>query len=433
MLKIFKKNKFLTDIGVYMISTSVNQAIPFLLLPVLTIYLIPGDFGYINNFSAILIIFTSIIGGGLSTNIEKHYFKEDEFFMSKLMGNLYFLLLCGTIMLFIISGFLSFIFDIQFVPENIFILIPFISFFFVSFELLKTLLKTKKQVLSFTLVTLSEVLINVSISLILVIGLLLQWRGRVYAMALSYALFGLLSLGYLIHKKYITFSIKKDILRKILRLTLPLLPSGISVMIMRKSGILFIDAFQGKTEAGLYGVGLNLATIILFMSIPFIYTWIPHVYEKLSNSNGKNIIISLRNKLFIFKGFIFSICVLVSILSGFIIRIMTTNAFLKAAIFIPWLVFGFAFWAMTTMYMPFFIQYNKQKYVAVIAIIGAGLNLILNYFAIIEVGTIGVAIAFFVSNFIVYLMIFFSVRTFCNLRIIPDFKGIYLMIKNVVK
>jgi len=427
------KNKFLKNIGIYMFSTSVNQAIPFILLPVLTIYLSPGDFGYVNNFSAILIIFNAILGGGLSTNIEKNYFGNDEFFMKKLMGNLYFLLLCSTIGLFIVSRLVLFIFDIQFIPENIFIFIPFISFFFVSFELLKTLFKTKKQVLSFTLVTLSEVLLNVSISLVLVIGLLLHWRGRVYAMAFSYAAFGLLSLGYLIHKKYIKFSIRKDILKKILRLSLPLLPSGISVMIIRRSGILFIDAFQGKTEAGLYGVGLNLATIILFISMPFINTWIPHIYEKLSNSNGKNSINSLRNILFIFTIFIFSVCILLSIFSGFILRIMTTEAFFKAGIFIPWLVFGFALWAIKLMHLPFFIHYNRQKYIAMIAIIGAILNLVLNYFAITEVGAIGVAIAFFISNLITYLMVFFSVRTFCKLSIIPDFKDIYLMIKNVIK
>ena len=68
-----------------MISTSINQAIPFLLLPVLTIYLIPRDFGFINNFSAILVIVNSIMSGGLSTNIVKNYFRKDEFFMNKLI------------------------------------------------------------------------------------------------------------------------------------------------------------------------------------------------------------------------------------------------------------------------------------------------------------------------------------------------------------
>lgn len=416
-----------------MISTSINQAVPFLMLPVLTIFLIPSDFGYINNFSAILIIFNSILGGGLSANIEKNYFRMDESFMNRLMGNLYFLLFCSTIVLFIISGFLSLIFKIQFIPEHIFILIPLISFFFISFELLKTLFKIKKQTLSFTLITISEVILNVTISLVLVIGLLLQWRGRVYAMAFSYIMFGLISLGYLIKKKYITFSIKKDILKKILRLTLPLLPSGISVMIMRKSGILFIDAFQGKTEAGLYGVGLNLSTIILFISIPFIYAWTPHIYEKLSFKNGRNSFSAIRNKLFVFTLFIFSICVLLSFFSGFILRIMTTQAFFKAGIFIPWLLFGFAFWAIKTMYMPFFIHYNKQKYIAIIAIIGAVLNLFLNYFTVRGLGALGVAIAFFVSNLLTYLMVFFSVRTFCKLSIIPDYRGIYLMFKNLIR
>lgn len=416
-----------------MISTSINQAIPFLLLPVLTIYLIPKDFGYINNFSAILIIFNAVLGGGLCANIEKNYFSKDKIFMNKLIGNLYFLLSGSTIVFFVVALSLTAIFNVTFIPKSIFISIPFISFFFMSFEFLKTIFKTRKQSLSFSLVTLSEVLLNVSISLVLVIGLTLHWRGRVYGMAFSYFIFGLLSLGYLIYKKYIKFSIKKDILKKILRLSLPLLSSGISVMIMRRSGILFIDAFQGKTEAGLYGIGLNLATLILFISMPFINTWIPHIYEKLSNNNGKNSINSLRNVMFIFSLFILTVCVLISLFSGFILRIMTTEAFFKASIFIPWLAFGFAFWAITTMYMPFFIYYKKQKYIPVIATIGACLNLTLNYFTARELGAIGVAFTFFISNFITYLMVFFSVRRFTDLPWFPRYIEIYMMIKKLVK
>lgn len=433
MVGIFKRDKFLIDIGIYMFSTSVNQAIPFLLLPVLTIYLIPSDFGYVNNFSTILVIMNAILGGGLVHNIEKYYFRQDQFFMNKLMGNLFFILFCSTIIVFMGSLALALFFEIQFIPESMFVAIPFISFFFMSFELLKTWLKIRKQALFFSVATLSEVLLNVSLSLFLVIGLLLQWKGRVYGMIFSYLVFGVLSFGYLIHKKYIQFSINRDLLKKILTLSLPLLPSAISVMVIRRSGILFIDVFQGKTEAGLYGVGLNMATIILFISVPFIYSWNPHLYERLSKNNKMNSISSIRNKMFVFTLFIFSVCILVSFFSGFILRLMTTETFLRAAIFIPWLVFGFAFWAIRLMYMPFFIHHNRQKYIAIIDSVGAGLNIVLNYFAAKNWGGIGVAIAFLVSNCMTYLLTFFSVRTFTDLPMLPDYKGIYIMIKNLVK
>lgn len=418
--------------GLYMASMSINQAIPFLLLPILTMYLAPKDYGYIINFSAILLIFNSIIGGGLSVNIMKNYYIKDEYYMKKLIGNLYFILLCSTVIVFIAAIFLSYILDIKLIPEKIFIFIPCISFFFMSFEFHRTTLRIKKKALSYALVTLSEVILNISLSLIMVIGLYFQWRGRVYGMAISYIVFGLISLGYFIKNDYIKFSICKKVLISILKVALPLLPSVAGLMIMRRSGIFFIDSFNGKSEAGLYGVGLNVSMIILLVSMAFINAWIPYVYEKLPKEKKKDKIL-LRNSIFIFTIIIFSVCTVVTFCSGLILRIMTTDAYYGARIYIPWLVFGFAFWAIRAMHMPFFIHYGKQKYIAVIAIISASLNIVLNYYAAKEIGAIGVAVSFFISNFIAYLLVFFSVRTFCNLPIVPDYRSIYLIIKHLKK
>ena len=83
--------------------------------------------------------------------------------------------------------------------------------------------------------------------------------------------------------------------------------------------------------------------------------------------------------------------------------------------------------------MPFFIHNGKQKYVAVITIISVSLNVVLNYFAARDFGPTGVAVSFCISNFVAYLMVFFSVRTFCNLPIAPDYKSIHQIIKQLRK
>ncbi len=430
MIRIFKGNKLLTDIGLYLTSTSINQAIPFLLLPILTLYLTPEDYGYINNFSAILLFSNSIIGGGLSANIMKHHYVEDNDYMKKLMGNLYFVLFLSTIIVIISAIILSSIFDIKLIPKNIFIFIPCISFFFMSFEFQRTALRMQKKALSLTVVTLMEVILNISLSLILVVGLYLHWRGRVYGMSISYIVFGLISLGYFLRKDYIDLTISKNMLKKILVVALPLLPSILGLMIIRKSGILFIDSFSGKYEAGLYGVGLNLSMILVFVTFAFVNAWTPRVYEKLSRGSEKDKI-TLRNSIFIFALIIFLLGFFLVFFSDLILRIMTTDAFSGASVYIPWLAFGFAFWAVREMYTPFFIHYGKQTYLAVIAIACAALNLILNYLAVNEIGAIGVAISFLISNFVAYLFIFFSVRTFCKLPISIDYKNITFLIRHL--
>jgi O-antigen/teichoic acid export membrane protein len=432
MIKILKRNKLFADIGLYLASTSINQAIPFLLLPVLTLYLTPKDYGYINNFSAILLILNAIIGGGLNINIMKHYYVSDDEYMKQLLGNLYFILLAATIVVLITVIIISCILDIKLIPKKIFVFIPCISFFFMSFEFQRTTLKMQKRALSLTVVTLFEVIFNVSLSLFLVAGLYFHWRGRVYGMSVSYIVFGLLSLGYFIKKKCIKFTLRKKILKNILKVAMPLFVSALGIIIIRKSGVLFIDSFSGKSEAGLYGIGLNLSMVMVFVTLAFLNVWIPRVYEKLNRAREEDKII-LRNSIFVFTLIIFTLGFLLSFFSGLILRIMTTDTFYRARVYIPWFAFGFAFWAIREMYTPFFIHYGKQFYIAIIVIASAGLNLVLNYIAVHVIGSIGVAISFLVSNFVAYLSIFISVRTFCRLPVSVDFKSITLLIRRLKK
>ena len=415
-----------------MFSTSINQAIPFLMLPILTIFLLPKDFGYINNFSAILVLSNAIIGGGMTANIAKNYFTMDKIFMKKMMGNLYFFLSIVTIFAFLVVLIVNLFCNITFIPPKLFIIIPFISFFFISFEFLKETLKIRKQVGNYALFTFSEMILNISFSLILVVLLLWNWKGRVYSIIFSYLIFGIFSIIYFIKKDSIKFSIDINILKKILNLSLPLLSSTISIMVMRKSGVLFIDSFFGKTEAGLYGIALNISTIILFISMPFINIWMPYIYKKLANKN-QNTFLALRSNLFLFTCLIFFASIVFSLISGSIIRIMTTEAFMPAKVFIPWLAFGFALWALYSMYMPFFIHYGKQKFLSIITIVSALSNILANFFLISVIGAKGIAISFFLSNFLTYALVFISVRSFVKLPVFPDMKMMRLTIKGFVK
>lgn len=432
ILSLLNRNKTLRNIGIYMFSTSLNQAVPFLLLPLLTIYLSPGDYGYINSFSAILVLSNAIVGGGIVNNIAKYYFNKDQQYMKKMMGNLYFLLLCISLLAFVITLIITRFVNITFIPPALFIAIPFISFFFISFEFLKETKKLRKQASKFALFTFSEMAFNISISLILIIALLWNWKGRVSGITFSYITFGIFAILYFLYKNEIKFSIDKKMIKSILTLSIPLLPSVVSIMIIRKSGVLFVDAFLGKNEAGLYGIALNLSTLILFISMPFVNVWIPYIYKKLSKIN-QNTFRDLRGSLFIFTCFIFSVCLIFSLISGVILKIMTTDAFLPAKVFIPWLAFGFAFWALYSMYMPFYIHYEKQKYLAIIAVSSAVFNVITNYILILKIGATGIAISFFISNFFTFLFVFFWVRTFIKLPVFPDFKRIGLIFKDLTK
>lgn len=415
------KNRPLVDVGIYYISTAINQAVPFLLLPVITIYLLPGDFGFINTFSSLLVIATSVFNG-LSVTINKSFYSKSADYNRQLIGNLYLVLGMGTILIMALFLALVNLLDIRFIPKRYFLAIPIISFFFMSMEFLKNFFKTAKKTLAFTMLTFSEVLMNISISLVLVIGFSWHWQGRVAGIMLSTVIFGLIALLFLILREKIVFSFKTTMIREILKLTLPFIPLGLGVMVMRRSGVLFIDASLGKVEAGLYGVAMNLATVILFLSVPLINVWTPHIYEKLSRHSSVNDLKPLYYKVLLLSYATLFLSLIFSLFSDQVLALMTTAAFSRAGRFIPWLAFGFCLWVMTALLTPFLVHFNRQKQIALIASGSAIVNVCLNYYLIRRFGAIGAAVSFFAANLLAALIMFATVRHIGNFPIFPNYR-----------
>jgi O-antigen/teichoic acid export membrane protein len=421
------RNKAVVDIGVYYFSTAINQAVPFLLLPVITIYLLPGDFGFINTFSSLLVITTSVFNG-LSVTINKSFYSKSADYNRSLIGNLYLVLAMGTILILMLSLALSNLFAIRFLPTRYFLAIPVISFFFMSLEFLKNFFKTAKRTVAFTVL-----LVNVSISLLLVIGFSWHWQGRVTGIMLSTVVFGIVSLLYLLAREKIVFSFKAEMIREILNVGLPFIPLGLSVMVIRRSGVLFIDSSLGKVEAGLYGVAMNLATVILFLSVPLINVWTPYLYEKLSRHAGITALAPLYRKLWLLSIGTGFVSLLFSLFSDRVLDLMTTEAFARAGRFIPWLAFGFCMWVMMALLTPFLVHFNRHKEIALIAIGGALANLGLTQYLIGRYGSIGAAISFFAANFLCAMVMFATVRRIGKLPFFPNFRLLLQEARGVCK
>lgn len=65
------------SMGIYTISNVLNAAIPFLLLPVLTRYLDPSDYGVLSNFNAIANFMVPLVGINLMASVQVQYIKEE--------------------------------------------------------------------------------------------------------------------------------------------------------------------------------------------------------------------------------------------------------------------------------------------------------------------------------------------------------------------
>jgi O-antigen/teichoic acid export membrane protein len=77
LFKQFKNNKLTGTFGIYIGSTIINAAVPFLLLPIFTHYLTPTDYGIVSMFSVLGSFIMPFIGFSTVGVISREYFNRD--------------------------------------------------------------------------------------------------------------------------------------------------------------------------------------------------------------------------------------------------------------------------------------------------------------------------------------------------------------------
>ena len=114
---------------IYLISSVINKGLPFILLPILTKYLTPEEYGIVAMFQLSIIVFYAFVGMNSSINIDKNFHRYNKKEISNMLTNIILLitasLLTISILTFIFLGELSSLLNID---QNWIMALPIIGF-----------------------------------------------------------------------------------------------------------------------------------------------------------------------------------------------------------------------------------------------------------------------------------------------------------------
>jgi len=405
----------------YFITTFIYSAIPLLFLPILTRYLSPSEYGNIALFRFYMAISNSLAGVSIPIMISKNFFDQEKGYISKIIGNSIFVSFSFSfITMILIILFSNIIMKYINLPLFWLVLIPWVSFFFVIFNIGLTVLRNQKKVLLFSKHKIGNVITNISISLLLVVILIWGWEGRVWGIILSFFISALFALKYLKSNGYLTLKFSKNTFKKILQLVLPLIPNSLQAVITAQIGVFFIQFYYSKELLGIYSVGFQIAFSIKLLFNTLSMSWSPYLYEKLSKSTQINKIQLVRY--FYVIGFILFCGVLfVNLFSDLILRIIATKSYMGANEFIPYFTLGFLFNGLYIFLQPILVKNEKQKYLSLISFINMTSLIFLNIIFVKFFGYIGIAYAFAFSAFAMFLAFFIKTQ---NVYPLPWFKAL---------
>lgn len=392
--------------SIYAGSNLLGRSIPFLMLPVLTRYLSPADYGLIAIFYIIHDGIWPLTSMSTSGAVCRAYFdrKTNNFVFSSYISNALFvnftLFLVITIFVFLLRGY---IYQRLSFPLLWLLAIPILAYASSIISVKQKLWIFQNKPLLFGIFNVSQITFNITLSVLLVVVFSMDWRGRIIGIGAAEILFSIMAFILLIREYKIKFSLNAEYVKDILKFGFPLVPYSVGTLVMTSADKYFLKTLEGLSILGVYAVGYAIGQVVIFIASSIDTAISPKLYNKLGQPK-EDVEEEIVRYMYLYFFFLTILALLVTLTSPYILRFWVGSEFQSASQFVFWICLGNVFFGMYRVFSQF-ITYTKKTYLLTWSVfIAAPLTIVANYILIKMNGPIGAAQAFFVG-YLLFLLI----------------------------
>lgn len=396
-----KSNSFSKNLFTIIIGSAATKLVSFLLVPLYTAILSTDEFGSVDiaitTISLLIPIFTGVIFEATLRFALDDKIENQQVFSTTILidviGIVAFLLLSPLVLLYKPLKSLYMYFVLYFIAV---VLNDSLSYF------ARGLNEIKKYTISGVFQTIILCILNVLFLVVLKMGISGYFLSYILS-SISASCFLWCSIKmnqYIISLK----RIQKTVAIGMLRYSVPLIPNTISWWVSSSSDRYFIIAMCGVSANGIYSVASKLSTIISLGTSIFNTAWQITAVEDYGSQKSKQryaiMCFNYYSIMLILGSCIIQFCRIIA-------KVLFQQEFYNAWIYVPVLVVAACFHAFSTFIGSVFMTTKKTKYMSYTTLVGAGINIIMNYILIKAYGLMGAAIATLISYIIVYVLRFY--------------------------
>lgn len=399
--------------AIYAIVMGLKSGIGLILLPVYTVYLSTEDYGIVSivmsmvQFLAILLLM-SLNAAGMRYHYEVGEAGDAR---ARLWGAVYYGVMINAIVLVtLVLAAHEIVLDpfVSGIPFHPFLLAGVLaSLFQAGYEVYQTYLKASQAGRRSGALDLAYFVTNLSLALFLVAGLRLRAMGVILALLLTNIIF--FSISHLQIRSRIAGGIGRRELRVSIRYALPLLPHALAGWLMTLVDRLFLNNMVSREEVGLYSAGFQIANVLHMLMVALNQAYGPWFFEQSTKGEPG------RRRIREFSELIVLLCaslgLVFSLFSEELLRVIVTVEYQGAWVVVPFLTFAFVFRSIYYVVVgPVFLK--RVRFVPLITLCGALVNIGLNYVMIGPWGKMGASFASMVTMIVTSTMaLYLSVKT----------------------
>jgi len=391
---------------IYLTASVAGSGIAFFLVPILTRFLSPNDYGIVSNYLALLTLSSYFICLSNSGYIFRNYYFLNKEELSRSLSNVFFINFSGTLGIFTLLIILNkIVFSYLQIPLIWLLFIPLLGLGQIFIDTTLGFFQAQNQAKKYSLLQLGQTVLNLGFSILFVVAFLWDWQGRIIAQIITISILGMIGI-FILYKKFgVTFSVhsvnKVDI-KDFLKFGIPLIPHSVGGFVLALSDRFFLSSMVSVSATGLYSVGSTFGGLMMILHGAFYKVYMPYAFEKLSQSNDS---ISVKRKLvkitYIYISGFVALSLLLYFFAVLIFPWFVGPKFEKAYVYVLWISLGYAMLAAYQMFTIYAIYTKQTQAIALRTdFLAAAVKLPLTYFLILYIGPIGAAVATFIAYFI---------------------------------
>lgn len=396
--------KLLAATSIYTITSLLNAAIPFLLLPLLTTFLSPADYGILSVVTTVISFSFPFTVMGIGTAIYVEYFKlQPDKFPGYVSSAMVIPLACTLVNMLLFWQCGGLLYRNFAIPRGWVTIIPLLVLLQVVPYLVNILYQVRREPLIYGRFQIGLTVVNLSCSVVFVVLLKIGWEGRLLGIYIAYGVFTLLGVYIVYRLGYLVQICRLDYIKGALIIGVPLIPHELGTNIVTMSDRLFVSKMVGVEAVGLYTIGYQVGTLIYLLATSFNQAWNAHLFDRLREATVDRKRQLVRQS-YLFLAFLVASLLVLWAATPLLFRMFINTRFGAATGFVFWIGLGHVFFGMYIMVVNY-IYYLKKTYMITYLTFGSGLvNLVLNYLLIQRYGAIGAAYATAISYFTFFIV-----------------------------
>lgn len=402
-LKKLLDSSLFRSAGVYTIANVLNKALPFLLLPVLTRYLSPAEYGIVAMVTVLIGFVGPVTGLSISGGVHRKFYERDDIDFPSYVANSLFILVASTCLVaLLMTAFASQVSALSQVPVGWLWAVVAVSACQFVIAVYLVLLQGQVRPFAYGAFQILQTATNVGVALYLVVVVGLGWKGSVLGQVSAFGLFATLAFVFMLRGGWLRFHIRVDYLRQALQFGVPLVPHAFSAYLMTMTDRFFITNMVGIAETGVYSVGYQVGMIIGLLAASFNTAYVPWLFQRLKQDDEKvkRKIVQLTYSYY--AGILF-IALSLAASAPLFMNYFVGDSFSGAQDYVVWFALANAFNGMYLMVTNYIFYTEKTHKLATVTFATAALNVPITYLMIKQFGAIGAAQAATLTFFIKFV------------------------------